>query len=316
MVLSLLSALAVKSPEHIRIVDQFYPRAVHLRSAFDRNFRDPRQAHAMRFVWDYWHIPGQYTLHRTMAADYFEQEEFDALTSALTEFGQQELGCRAITPPWLSFYVDGCEQQLHADVPQGPFAYVLSLTNWDGRSFRGGETQIMQPSVLDYWRAFDSSQGLELTDLLLDVPPLFNRLTIFDARIPHGVRRVDGVHDPREARLVLHGWFCENEPYVSGDMDEETVSEGLTAPLRRISEILAPPFVIGLLSVRMDIIEDGSVAALFVLADTMVADPSQTGRTTEDARAFVHRTVKRELKSASFTPQTQPCSIYIPFVFD
>ena len=79
--------------------------------------------------------------------------QFDALTDALTTYGQETLGCRTISPPWLSFYIDGCEQQVHADVPQGPLAYVLSLTRWDERSFTGGETTIMQPHVLDYWHA-------------------------------------------------------------------------------------------------------------------------------------------------------------------
>ena len=80
-------------------------------------------------------------------------DRFDALTDALTQYGQETLGCRTISPPWLSFYIDGCEQQVHADVPQGPLAYVLSLTRWDERSFTGGETTIMQPHVLDYWHA-------------------------------------------------------------------------------------------------------------------------------------------------------------------
>ena len=82
-------------------------------------------------------------------------DRFDALTDALTQYGQETLGCRTISPPWLSFYIDGCEQQVHADVypnpnpnpspnpnpnqvhadvPQGPLAYVLSLTRWDERS--------------------------------------------------------------------------------------------------------------------------------------------------------------------------------------
>jgi len=107
----------------------------------------------MRFCWDYWHVPSQYTLHRTQAASYFDEDAFAALTDALTAFGQRELGCRAISPPWLSFYVDGCEQRLHADVPQGPFAFVLSLTRWEERRFSGGETSLLRPETLDYWRA-------------------------------------------------------------------------------------------------------------------------------------------------------------------
>ena len=71
-------------------------------------------------------------------------------------------------------------------MPQGPFAYVLSLTDWDQRGFEGGETSLLQPRTLDYWRGFDSSRGLEVGDLLMEVEPEFNRLLCFDARVPHG----------------------------------------------------------------------------------------------------------------------------------
>ena len=77
-------------------------------------------------------------------------------------------------------------------MPQGPLAFVLSLTRWEERAFTGGETTIMQPHVLDYWRGFDSSTGLERPDVYQDVPPHFNQLTLFDARLPHGVKRVQG----------------------------------------------------------------------------------------------------------------------------
>ncbi|EOD27916.1 hypothetical protein EMIHUDRAFT_235363 [Emiliania huxleyi CCMP1516] len=62
------------------------------------------------------------------AASYFDEDAFAALTDALTAFGQHELGCRAISPPWLSFYVDGCEQRLHADVPQATARTTLPNT--------------------------------------------------------------------------------------------------------------------------------------------------------------------------------------------
>jgi hypothetical protein len=47
--------------------------------------------------------------------------------------------------------------------------------------------------------------GLEHRDLMTLVPPLFGRLTVFDPRLPHGVRLVRGTQDPRKGRLVLHG---------------------------------------------------------------------------------------------------------------
>jgi hypothetical protein len=107
-------------PEHLRVVEDFLDAdfAGELRGCFDEHFAEPRQAHPMRFVWDYWHVPGQYTLHRTQAANYFSPEEyaahgrhpggrpqagvpltrlrlalhrFDALTDALTQYGQERL---------------------------------------------------------------------------------------------------------------------------------------------------------------------------------------------------------------------------------
>lgn len=265
-----------------------------------------------------WHVPEQYTLHRTQAADYFPPDDFEALTSALTAFGQQELGCRSISPPWLSFYTDGCEQRLHADVPQGPFAYVLSLTRWDERRFTGGETCIMQPQITDYWRDFDSSRGLEYSDLMCTVAPEFNRLTVFDARLPHGVGRVHGEMDPRGSRLVLHGWFTEPEPFFEGGLDEAAVESGLQAVLRKTYDAIGAPSVTGLLSVRMDVNTTGRIDGVERLADVLVADPAQLppGVQPTEARERVVGTIMRELGEASFEPCKEPSRIILPFIFD
>ena len=55
-----------------------------------------------------------------------------------------------------------------------------------------------------------------MCDQVTLVPPLFNRLTVFDPRYPHGVRAVEGTRDPLKARLVLHGWFTEPAPFFNG----------------------------------------------------------------------------------------------------
>lgn len=64
-----------------------------------------------------------------------------------------------------------CFQELHADNPHGPWAFVLSLTNWEQRRFSGGETVILQPQVLDYWRGFEARRGMELDDLVSSPRP-------------------------------------------------------------------------------------------------------------------------------------------------
>lgn len=68
---------------------------------------------------------------------YFPSEMYSALEDALIAFGEQHLGCRAISPIWMSYYVDGCVQELHCDSPHGPFAFVLSLTGGVGDAARG-----------------------------------------------------------------------------------------------------------------------------------------------------------------------------------
>lgn len=78
----------------------------------------------------------------------------------------------------------------------------VAATDWEGRGFTGGETMILKPHVLDYWRSFQPGQGLEERHFLDLVEPRFNRLTVFDPRFPHGVRAVTGTRDPLKARLV------------------------------------------------------------------------------------------------------------------
>ncbi len=71
---------------------------------------EPHKTRSDRFCWDYWHVPRQYTLLRTPAEHFFPPALYDALEDALIEFGERELGCRGISPIWLSYYVHGCRQ--------------------------------------------------------------------------------------------------------------------------------------------------------------------------------------------------------------
>ena len=220
-----------EKPKHVRVVDGFLPpdpsapgSALGLRAVFDAHHDDPRRTHAYRFVWDYWHVPNQYTLLRTPAADYFPARDFAALERRLGAYARDELGCAGVTPVWLSCYVEGMRQELHADVPHGPWAFVLSLTRWDERTWTGGETLILKPETLDYWSSFDADATVERGSLVELVPPKFNRLTVFDPRLPHGVPVVEGVRDPSQGRLVLHGWFNEPEPSLRGALADRATT--------------------------------------------------------------------------------------------
>ena len=109
------------------------------------------------------------TKHKQKKAKaYFPEREYAALQDALLAYGEATLGCRAISPIWLSYYVDGCVQELHADSFHGPFAFVLSLTRWEARRFEGGETAIVKAGLLDFWGsgAFRPGVGLEAGDIV------------------------------------------------------------------------------------------------------------------------------------------------------
>lgn len=68
----------------------------------------------------------------------------------------------------------------------------------------GGETMILQPRLLNnFWQSFQPGKGLELSDLVQLVPSPYGQLTVFDPRLPHGVRPVSGTRDPQQ---VL--WGC------------------------------------------------------------------------------------------------------------
>lgn len=57
-------------------------------------------------------------------------------------------------------------QELHADSPHGPWAFVLSLTDWEHRGFTGGETVIFKPHMLDFWSSFEPARGFEFKDMV------------------------------------------------------------------------------------------------------------------------------------------------------
>ncbi|KAG8466407.1 hypothetical protein KFE25_002163 [Diacronema lutheri] len=302
--------------------DDFLPaaQAAALRRSFVSRFADPRAASSERFCWDNWHVGDQYNLVRTPAEQFFDEADYAALCEALTSFGQRELGCDTITPPWLSYYVDGCSQALHTDAWHGPFAFVLSLTDWDARAFTGGETMLMTPAVLDFWRAHEPGTAIEQASMFELVEPRFNRLTVFDPRVPHGVREVRGTRDPLKARLVLHGWFTPAQSVaIAGALGEEQVEPALNAALEPMYERLGSECarVFGTLNVFVHVEPSGAVGDVRVLADTLVVDRAELvgGANEDDLRAENVDAIVAALESACFPPSAGSTDVYVPFSF-
>lgn len=293
-------------------VDRFAAEARGLREHFEARFADPRRATADRFVWDLWTVPGQYTALRTPAWEFFPKKLYDAFHQRLVWWGRRTLGCHDVSPPWLSCYVNGCEQRLHGDLPHGPVAFVFSLTPWATRTFRGGETLLLRDEVLDFWRGFISTRAVEEPEVLDEVPARFNRLVAFDPRIPHGVRRVEGSMDPTEGRLVIHGWFVQPRPFIEGPLKPQA----LEAAIAHLTEAIAPELeaglpLAGLLSLGFDVSPAGRVSGLRVLADT-----TRTPLEHQAGRRRLLSKARKALESHGFSKARGVSHVTLPLVFE
>ncbi|HEU0033839.1 MAG TPA: 2OG-Fe(II) oxygenase [Kofleriaceae bacterium] len=292
------------------VVDDFAPEAEPLRAAFDDRFAEPRVARGDRFVWDYWHVPGQYTALRTPAWTYFPRRIYEAFHRRLVAWGRETLGCHDVSPPWLSNYIAGCRQELHGDLPHGPWAFVFSLTRWRGRAFRGGETLLVRDEVLDFWHDFTSVRSIEERELIRAIEPRFGRLVVFDPRIPHGVREVTGTHDPREGRLVIHGWFVQPRPLVRGPLRVAALSTRV-AELTGAIDALATLPIAGLASFAFDVDRRGAVRHVALLSDT-----TRVPKPDEPARKRLVRELRAGIARWQFGPQRAPSRVTLPLVFE
>jgi len=295
----------------VLIVDRFAPEAHALRSVFDSRFAAPREAHGDRFVWDYWHVPGQYTALRTPAWTYFPRALYARFHNRLVAWGRAHLGCHDISPPWLSLYVEGCRQELHGDLPHGPWAFVFSLTHWRGRTFRGGETLMVRDDVLDFWHDFVSVRAVEHDELIRAVAPQFARLTVFDPRVPHGVRAVTGTHDPREGRLVIHGWFVQPRPFVRGALPVRALAARISELTDRLGAWIADRPIAGLVSFSFDVDRRGHVLEPRVLSDT-----TRAPRADERARKALVRRIRETIAGWRFGSQRATSRVTLPLVFE
>lgn len=291
-----------------------------LRREFDGRFSNPLKTSADRFVWDYWHVPGQYSLMRTPADAFFSEKLHRELESRILDFGYRELGCRGISPIWLSYYVNGHRQEFHTDAPHGPLAFVLSLTDFENKRFSGGETMLLQDHILSFWKNHGSThRSIELPDILHLISPNFNRMTVFDPRIPHGVRTVEGVSDPREGRIVLHGWFTEPVAYFEGDIEEDEATGIINTALGPLYQELAKlPEASGILNICMEIHATGAIGTMTILANTLQFRQQDIER-YEAIDTIIETIYDNLCASVSFAPAItgpSPISMYIPFIFD
>ncbi|MBP9112249.1 MAG: hypothetical protein KBF88_05535 [Polyangiaceae bacterium] len=300
-----------KAFRDLAVFDRFAEEGHSLRAHFDTRFADPRRATRDRFVWDFWNVPGQYTALRTPAFEYFPKKIYEAFHRELVQFGRDAFGCHDVSPPWLSCYINGCSQELHGDLPHGPLAFVYSLTRFPSPHFRGGETLLLRNEILDYWSDFVSERSIEEKDVLRTIAPNFNRLTVFDPRIPHGVRRVDGTMNPVEGRLVIHGWFVNPRPFVVGPVSEDQIATLCAGLMNHLAPSFDPPLPFaGLLSLRFTVSRTGAAGAPRILVDT-----TRVPAHFEPRRKEIVRRATRFIAAYPFGKARAPSTVTLPLVF-
>jgi hypothetical protein len=77
-------ARANESPvRRLRVVPNFFAQAIEMRRIFDERMGRERSHGQESFVWDYWHVPGQYTYLRTFGNRYFPEPLTGAFLSRL-----------------------------------------------------------------------------------------------------------------------------------------------------------------------------------------------------------------------------------------
>jgi Rps23 Pro-64 3,4-dihydroxylase Tpa1-like proline 4-hydroxylase len=231
--------------------------AERLRGEIDAHFAKPEKHDARHQVWNYWHVPQLYTYLRTSPEKVIAAPLVMRFYEALSVFAREVLGLGHVTWPNLSLYVDGCEQHLHNDSANGRLGYVYSLTR-DARKTIGGETIVLHEGDLFRSNLARAAAGWGLYDL---IEPSFNRLALFDDRIPHGVRRVDGSMDPMEGRFVLHGHISESAAFADGPISADDIGSRVNAALSGLeAELQAGPAAPhGPLTLRLAIAASGRV---------------------------------------------------------
>jgi hypothetical protein len=93
--------------------------------------------------------------------------------------------------------------------------------------------------------------------------------------------------DPREARLVLHGWFTEPKPYMAGALSARKAAPVLDEAVETfVSGMAHLGAWHGVLSLRFSVRASGQ-SSFLILADTLV--PLEEGSNEKAVQALVRK---------------------------
>jgi len=296
------------------VVDDFLPEALAqaMRRDIDAHFAKPGAHRAdTHQVWNYWFVPELYTYLRTTPEKVIAPIQVEKFVAALRQFAISQCGMSRVSWPYLSLYVSGCKQGVHNDSGNGRFGFVYSLTR-NERLTAGGETVIYRDGNYFREKLASPAAGRGFYDL---IAPRFNRLLIFDDRLPHAVERLEGSMDPVEGRFVLHGHLSEGGSIVTGALQAQplaaALSAGLAETFRASAAVLNGRH--GPLVLRIEILPGGEVAQCEVVTDRVVhADPADTADTAW--RPWLER-LPQLVRSLRFPAAAGPTQIIYPIIF-
>jgi hypothetical protein len=240
--------------------EEFYPDAFLMRRKIEEHFTESiagGQPFGKRAIWNYWFIPTLYMYLRAEPWVLFPPELFEAFMSHLRAFAARQFGMIITTSPFVSMYVNGCGQNIHNDFGNGRLAYVFSLTKWEQRHFSGGETFVYKTGHEANEKVFQSTGGWGWYDF---IEPAFNRLALFDDRLPHAVNPVQGTMDPLDARFVMHGHMEEpgTVPYCTGGLEGTDMQEAFGRAKTAISTMLRAHLLDGFLTLKLSVEPSGA----------------------------------------------------------
>jgi hypothetical protein len=289
------------------VYQDFFSNAEQLRRCFDDHFDNPyEQSEPTHGVWNYWYVPEMYNYLRADPQRIFG-DQLAGFMRHVRAWARATLGLTSVSRCSLHLYVNGCGQGLHSDFHNGIWGYVFSLTRWHTRTFKGGETLIFHDGVPNYKR--HHVQGDALYEL---VPARFNQLLVFDDRIVHAVRPLQGTMDPREGRVVLNGHLFGGFPVVDGPLDPDGVRvavwQGLPALAKQIAGFKD---VQGMISVRFEVSTDGLPGTSSILFNNLVSSQN-TPRSVEATTAAILDYLGRVRFGSAASPSTISVPILVP----
>jgi len=294
------------------VVDDFMPpsEALEMRSAAETHLGNPYQ-HSMgtHANWDYWYVPDLYTYLRADPEKVLGARLTGAFQSRLVQWTAENLGHVPARGCHLSLYVSGCRQAQHNDAANGRFGYVYSLTKNDRRT-SGGETLIWKEANYFESRMDQPASGPAFYE---SISPRFNRLLVFDDRMPHAVQLVEGTMDPIEGRLVIHGHMHEAGPLISGPLSPGAVvavAEELARTFSSELGALARAYR-GPATIRLTVRPDGSVATAKLILDRVKRLRGQGPPAAEIVSRLVDLVTRLQFQSAA-----EDTNVVLPFAFD